>query len=88
MLRDVGFCKEIELERGQEEKRLRAAALELERGQKIDRGPKIGRGHAESMNLILIGASGLGVSVVPGTRVRSMLNELREFHTSALASIT
>ena len=53
VLRDVGFRKEIELERGQEEKRLRAAALTLERGQKIDRGPKIDHGgHGRSrMNL-------------------------------------
>jgi hypothetical protein len=48
VLRDVGFRKEIELERAQEEKRLRAATLELEREQKIDRGPNIDRGHGRS----------------------------------------
>jgi hypothetical protein len=48
VLRDVGFRKEIELERTQEEKRLRAVALELEREQKIDRGPNIDRGHGRS----------------------------------------
>jgi hypothetical protein len=48
VLRDVGFRKEIELERTQEEKRLRAPALELQREQKIDRGPNIDRGHGRS----------------------------------------
>jgi hypothetical protein len=49
VLRDVGCRKEIELERTQEEeKRLRAATLELEREQKIDRGPNIDRGRGRS----------------------------------------
>jgi hypothetical protein len=45
VLRDVDFRKEIEIELGEEDKRLRVAALELEREQKIDGGPKIDRGH-------------------------------------------
>jgi hypothetical protein len=48
VLRDVGFRKEIELERAQEEKRLRAAALELQREQKLDRGSNIDRGRGRS----------------------------------------
>jgi hypothetical protein len=48
VLRDVGFRKDIALDRRQEEKRLRAAALELEREQKIDREPNIDRGHGRS----------------------------------------
>jgi predicted signal transduction protein with EAL and GGDEF domain len=41
VLRDDGFRKEMELERTQEQKRLRAAALGLELNQKIDRGPNM-----------------------------------------------
>lgn len=48
VLRDVGFRKEIELERTQEEKRLRASALELQREQKIDRGRNIDPGRGRS----------------------------------------
>ena len=48
LVRDVGFRKEIELERGQEEKRFRAAAPEFQPEQKIDPGPKIDRGHGRS----------------------------------------
>ncbi|MGP6158607.1 MAG: AAA family ATPase [Vulcanimicrobiaceae bacterium] len=46
VLRDVGYRREVERDQEQEQKQLRAATLEFEREQKIDRGPRIdgGRG--------------------------------------------
>ncbi len=59
VLRDVSFRKDLERERGQEEKRLRAATLELKRGQEVDFGAKMDRGHGWSRRpLILLGGEG------------------------------
>ena len=67
VLRDVGFRKGIELERGQEEKQLRAAALELQTRAKDQPRP-----WAELMNLDPDRGFGGGCERRSGTHVRLM----------------